>query len=76
MARRGAPEILELLRLAEMQPSVPQLEPYLAHPRVRRAAIAALTETRRAAPGGRWPRRPAMTTAPSGMRPWRACASW
>jgi HEAT repeat protein len=41
------PEILELLRLAEMQPSVPQLEPYLADSdaRVRRAAIAALTET-------------------------------
>jgi len=41
------PEILELLRLAELQPSVPQLEPYLADSdaRVRRAAIAALTET-------------------------------
>lgn len=41
------PEILELLRLAETQPSVPQLEPYLADSdaRVRRAAIAALTET-------------------------------
>jgi succinate dehydrogenase/fumarate reductase flavoprotein subunit/HEAT repeat protein len=41
------PEILELLRLADMQPSVPQLEPYLADSdaRVRRAAIAALTET-------------------------------
>ena len=41
------PEILELLRLAETQPSVPQLEPYLAasDARVRRAAIAALTET-------------------------------
>ena len=48
------PEILELLRLAEMQPSVPQLEPYLADPdaRVRRAAIAALTET--APPGAGW----------------------
>jgi succinate dehydrogenase/fumarate reductase flavoprotein subunit/HEAT repeat protein len=41
------PRLLELLRLAEAQPSVPQLEPYLhdADPRVRRAAITALTET-------------------------------
>jgi len=41
------PEILELLRLAETQPSLAQLEPYLADSdaRVRRAAIAALTET-------------------------------
>jgi len=41
------PEIPELLRLAELQPSVPQLEPYLADSdaRVRRAAIATLTET-------------------------------
>ena len=41
------PEILELLRLAETQPSVAQLEPYLtdSDARVRRAAIAALTET-------------------------------
>jgi succinate dehydrogenase/fumarate reductase flavoprotein subunit/HEAT repeat protein len=40
------PQILELLRLAETQPSVPELEPYLtdADARVRRAAIAALTE--------------------------------
>jgi succinate dehydrogenase/fumarate reductase flavoprotein subunit/HEAT repeat protein len=45
------PEILELLRLTETQPSVAQLEPYLADAdaRVRRAAIAALTET---APAG------------------------
>jgi succinate dehydrogenase/fumarate reductase flavoprotein subunit/HEAT repeat protein len=45
------PEILELLRLSETQPSVRQLEPYLADAdaRVRRAAIAALTE---AAPPG------------------------
>jgi succinate dehydrogenase/fumarate reductase flavoprotein subunit/HEAT repeat protein len=41
------PEILELLRLAETQPSLAQLEPYLtdSDARVRRAAIAALTET-------------------------------
>jgi hypothetical protein len=41
------PEILDLLRLTEAQPTVPQLGPYLADSdaRVRRAAIAALTET-------------------------------
>jgi succinate dehydrogenase/fumarate reductase flavoprotein subunit/HEAT repeat protein len=41
------PEILELLQLTETQPSVAQLEPYLADAdaRVRRAAISALTET-------------------------------
>jgi succinate dehydrogenase/fumarate reductase flavoprotein subunit/HEAT repeat protein len=41
------PQLLELLRLAETQPSVPQLRPYLRDPdaRVRRAAIAVLTET-------------------------------
>jgi succinate dehydrogenase/fumarate reductase flavoprotein subunit/HEAT repeat protein len=40
-------DILQLLRLTDAQPSVPQLEPYLADSdaRVRRAAIAALTET-------------------------------
>jgi len=45
------PRLLELLRLAETQPSVPQLQPYLGDPdaRVRRAAIAVLTET---APAG------------------------
>ncbi len=41
------PRLLELLRLAEAQPSVPELQPYLADPdaRVRRAAIAVLTES-------------------------------
>jgi len=41
------PRLLELLRLAEIQPSMPELEPYLRDPdaRVRRAAIAVLTET-------------------------------
>jgi succinate dehydrogenase/fumarate reductase flavoprotein subunit/HEAT repeat protein len=41
------PQLLELLRLAETQPSVPQLQPYLRDPdaRVRRAAIAVLTES-------------------------------
>jgi succinate dehydrogenase/fumarate reductase flavoprotein subunit/HEAT repeat protein len=51
-ARRGSaatarsPRIVELLDLAEAQPSVDQLCPYLADPdhRVRRAAIAVLTE--------------------------------
>jgi succinate dehydrogenase/fumarate reductase flavoprotein subunit/HEAT repeat protein len=45
------PRLLELLRLAETLPSVPQLQPYLGDPdaRVRRAAIAVLTET---APAG------------------------
>jgi succinate dehydrogenase/fumarate reductase flavoprotein subunit/HEAT repeat protein len=47
------PRLLELLRLAETQPSVPQLQPYLADPdaRVRRAAIAVLTETAGAGAG-------------------------
>ncbi|MEV0345578.1 fumarate reductase/succinate dehydrogenase flavoprotein subunit [Nonomuraea sp. NPDC050680] len=42
-----SPRILELHRLAEEQPSVAQLAPYLADadPKVRRAAIATLTET-------------------------------
>ena len=41
------PRILELLRLAETQPPVSRLQPYLTDPdaRVRRAAIAVLTET-------------------------------
>jgi len=41
------PRILELLRLADTQPSLAQLGPYLSDPdpRVRRAAIATLTET-------------------------------
>jgi succinate dehydrogenase/fumarate reductase flavoprotein subunit/HEAT repeat protein len=41
------PKILELLQLTETQPAVVELEPYLADAdaRVRRAAIAALTET-------------------------------
>jgi succinate dehydrogenase/fumarate reductase flavoprotein subunit/HEAT repeat protein len=41
------PRILELLRLAETQPSLAELRPYLSDPdpRVRRAAIATLTET-------------------------------
>ncbi|MFG1683276.1 fumarate reductase/succinate dehydrogenase flavoprotein subunit [Nonomuraea sp. NPDC049269] len=42
-----SPRILELHRLAEEQPSVARLAPYLADadPKVRRAAIATLTET-------------------------------
>ncbi|SDI24602.1 Succinate dehydrogenase/fumarate reductase, flavoprotein subunit [Sinosporangium album] len=42
-----SPRILELHRLAEEQPSVHDLAPYLADPdpKVRRAAIATLTET-------------------------------
>ncbi|NUP81170.1 MAG: fumarate reductase/succinate dehydrogenase flavoprotein subunit, partial [Nonomuraea sp.] len=42
-----SPRILELNRLAEEQPSVDDLAPYLADPdpKVRRAAIATLTET-------------------------------
>ncbi|WP_157245109.1 fumarate reductase/succinate dehydrogenase flavoprotein subunit [Nonomuraea typhae] len=42
-----SPRILELHRLAEEQPTAAQLAPYLADPdpKVRRAAIAALTET-------------------------------
>jgi aspartate oxidase/HEAT repeat protein len=42
-----SPRILELLRLADTQPSLAQLGPYLSDPdpRVRRAAIATLTET-------------------------------
>ena len=46
-----SPRLLELLRLADGQPSVAELSPFLADPdaRVRRAAIAALTE---AAPAG------------------------
>ncbi|GII00120.1 fumarate reductase/succinate dehydrogenase flavoprotein subunit [Planobispora takensis] len=42
-----SPRILELHRLAEEQPSLERLAPYLADtdPKVRRAAIAALTET-------------------------------
>jgi succinate dehydrogenase/fumarate reductase flavoprotein subunit/HEAT repeat protein len=47
------PRILELLRLAETQPAVPELHPYLADPdaRVRRAAVAVLTETAAAEAG-------------------------
>jgi succinate dehydrogenase/fumarate reductase flavoprotein subunit/HEAT repeat protein len=47
------PRLLELLRLAETQPSVPELQPYLGDPdaRVRRAAIAVLTETAGAGAG-------------------------
>ncbi|GAA4044442.1 fumarate reductase/succinate dehydrogenase flavoprotein subunit [Nonomuraea soli] len=42
-----SPRILELLRLAEGQPSLEQIRPFLADtdPNVRRAAIATLTET-------------------------------
>ncbi|GIH93521.1 fumarate reductase/succinate dehydrogenase flavoprotein subunit [Planobispora siamensis] len=42
-----SPRILELHRLAEEQPSLERLAPYLSDtdPKVRRAAIAALTET-------------------------------
>ena len=42
-----SPRVLELLRLAESQPDVVRLHPYLADPdpRVRRAAVTALTET-------------------------------
>jgi len=41
------PQLLELLRLAETQPSIAQLQPYLGDQdaRVRRAAISVLTET-------------------------------
>jgi succinate dehydrogenase/fumarate reductase flavoprotein subunit/HEAT repeat protein len=41
------PQLLELLRLAETQPSIAEFQPYLRNPdaRVRRAAITALTET-------------------------------
>ncbi|MBV9446621.1 MAG: fumarate reductase/succinate dehydrogenase flavoprotein subunit [Streptosporangiaceae bacterium] len=46
-ATTRSPRLLELLRLAETQPSVPGLQPYLADrdPRIRRAAIGILTET-------------------------------
>ncbi|MEW9527761.1 fumarate reductase/succinate dehydrogenase flavoprotein subunit [Microbispora sp. NPDC049125] len=46
-----SPRILELLRLADDQPTLGQITPYLADPdpKVRRAAIATLTET---APAG------------------------
>ncbi|HEX6519376.1 MAG TPA: fumarate reductase/succinate dehydrogenase flavoprotein subunit [Streptosporangiaceae bacterium] len=46
-----SPRLLELLRLAEAQPSAPELQPYLTDrdPRIRRAAIGILTE---AAPPG------------------------
>jgi succinate dehydrogenase/fumarate reductase flavoprotein subunit/HEAT repeat protein len=42
-----SPKILELLRLAETNPSVAQLGPYLSDPdaRVRRVAVTTLTET-------------------------------
>jgi succinate dehydrogenase/fumarate reductase flavoprotein subunit/HEAT repeat protein len=45
-ATARSPRIVELLELAEAQPSVDQIGPYLADPdhRVRRAAIAVLTE--------------------------------
>jgi succinate dehydrogenase/fumarate reductase flavoprotein subunit/HEAT repeat protein len=48
------PRLLDLLRLAETQPTAPQLESYLndPDPRVRRAAIAVLTES---APAGAGP---------------------
>jgi hypothetical protein len=47
------PQILKLLRLAETQPPVSRLKPYLADPdaRVRRAAVAVLTETAAAEAG-------------------------
>jgi succinate dehydrogenase/fumarate reductase flavoprotein subunit/HEAT repeat protein len=50
-AASRSPRILELLKLGESQPSLGQLEPYLADedPRVRRAAVAVLTEV---APAG------------------------
>src|SRR5207302_11131009 len=46
-ATARSPRLLELLRLAEAQPSVPGLQPYLTDcdPRIRRAAIGILTET-------------------------------
>ncbi|MFI2778077.1 fumarate reductase/succinate dehydrogenase flavoprotein subunit [Streptomyces sp. ALB3] len=49
-----SPRILELLALAEEQPELPDLAPYLADadPAVRRAAVAALTES---TPGGAGP---------------------
>ncbi|MGA6155931.1 fumarate reductase/succinate dehydrogenase flavoprotein subunit [Stenotrophomonas sp. NPDC087984] len=50
----ASPRILELLALAEEQPELPALRPYLADPdpAVRRAAVATLTET---APPGTGP---------------------
>ncbi|MFI0777784.1 fumarate reductase/succinate dehydrogenase flavoprotein subunit [Streptomyces sp. NPDC021212] len=50
----SSPRILELLALAEEQPELPALRPYLADPdpAVRRAAVATLTET---APPGTGP---------------------
>ncbi|SEC39222.1 fumarate reductase/succinate dehydrogenase flavoprotein subunit [Streptomyces melanosporofaciens] len=50
----ASPRILELLALAEEQPELPALQPYLADPdpAVRRAAVATLTET---APPGTGP---------------------
>ena len=46
-AAARSPRILELLRLGETQPTLAQIQPYLADSdaRVRRAAIATLTET-------------------------------
>ncbi|QKV93350.1 fumarate reductase/succinate dehydrogenase flavoprotein subunit [Streptomyces sp. NA02950] len=50
----ASPRILELLALAEEQPGLPALQPYLADPdpAVRRSAVATLTET---APSGTGP---------------------
>ncbi|MFF0060034.1 fumarate reductase/succinate dehydrogenase flavoprotein subunit [Streptomyces sp. NPDC005279] len=47
VAASHSPRILELLGLAEEEPELPQLRPFLADPdpAVRRAAVAALTET-------------------------------
>ncbi|MDT3398972.1 fumarate reductase/succinate dehydrogenase flavoprotein subunit, partial [Streptomyces sp. B1866] len=53
-ARPPAPHILDLLALAEAQPGLPELRPYLADPdpAVRRTAVTTLTET---APEGAGP---------------------
>jgi succinate dehydrogenase/fumarate reductase flavoprotein subunit/HEAT repeat protein len=52
-AGKQPPRILELVRLAETQPPVAELQPFLADPdaRVRRAAVAFLTETAAAEAG-------------------------
>ncbi|MBI0300000.1 fumarate reductase/succinate dehydrogenase flavoprotein subunit [Streptomyces sp. PRKS01-29] len=64
----ASPRILELLALAEEQPELAALRPYLADPdpAVRRAAVAALTET---APPGTGPAlAAALTDADAGVR--------
>jgi len=52
-AGKQPPRMLELVRLAETQPPVPELQPFLDDPdaRVRRAAVAFLTETAAAEAG-------------------------